>query len=69
MKKIYIAETDDTGRIACVWIAAEKQRSARLFDPSKHRFDLSNETEITGASRPDVIAWFEANKPTNSSLR
>ena len=39
VKKLYIAETDESGEIACIWIGGRRKSSARVFDPKRHKYD------------------------------
>ena len=56
-KTIYVAETDENGRVLCSWVDAHGQRSARPFNAKRNRFDLTIEAEYTGA-RPEAIkSW------------
>lgn len=60
-KTIYVAETDEKGRVLCVWVDAHGQRSARPFNAKRNRFDMTIEAEFSGA-RPGVIKSWLARK-------
>lgn len=53
-KTVYVAETDETGAVVCVWIDAHGRKSAKPFNPKRHRFDETVSAEFFGA-KPDAI--------------
>ncbi|MEL7202834.1 MAG: hypothetical protein AAGL19_01610 [Pseudomonadota bacterium] len=56
-KTIYVAETDENGRVMCVWVDEHGQRSARPFNPKRNRFNMTDEARFSGA-RPEAIkSW------------
>jgi len=56
-KTIYVAETDESGRVLCVWVDEHGQRSARPFNPKRDRFSITDGAQFSGA-RPEAIkSW------------
>ncbi|WP_377511618.1 hypothetical protein [Octadecabacter sp. R77987] len=45
----YIAEMDDTNRIAAVWVTTKTARGPSVFDLGKHIFDPRQPAEFSGA--------------------
>jgi len=45
----YVADTDEDGRIVCVWTRPKGKRTARVFDPKKHIFDHNAPVDYHGA--------------------
>lgn len=61
MKHIYIAETDENGHVACVWVANRKAKSVRVFDPERHIF-TDDTVEFVGSSREKIGAWIDTQQ-------
>lgn len=57
MRVTYIAETDDRGEVAWVWVDSEGQKSVRPFDGKRHKFDRSAAAAYSGAQRDVIEAW------------
>jgi hypothetical protein len=56
---LYIAETDELGRVVCVWSTDEtKSRPKPLRRPVKRRLDLQA-TQCFGASPSDIATWMQ----------
>jgi hypothetical protein len=58
---LYVAETNDEGHIAWIWIAQAGQRSSKPFDPAKDRFDPSRRAEFAGAGQMAIRSWLAAS--------
>lgn len=56
----FIAETDENGRISCVWIIPPDKKSPRVFDPQKHIFDHKIKANFCGARPSDIQSWLTA---------
>lgn len=56
-KTIYIAETDENGRVMCVWVGEHGQRGARPFNPKRNRFNLTDEAQFSGARPQAIKSW------------
>jgi hypothetical protein len=65
-KKLYVAETDEKGRVACVWVADHSSRGAHVFDPEKHIFDPVEPAEFSGVDRQQMLAWFATTQTGKS---
>lgn len=57
----FIAETDENGRISCVWIIPPDKKSPRVFDPRKHIFDHKIKANYCGARPSDIQSWLAAS--------
>lgn len=56
---LYIAETDELGRVVCVWSTDEtKSRPKPLRRPLTRRLDLQA-TQCFGASPSDIATWMQ----------
>lgn len=60
-KRTFIAETDEHGAIACVWVADPNTRGPRIFDPKLHS-DKIQSAETAGASRQQIASWVASRK-------
>lgn len=61
---LYVAETDDTGQIACVWYAEPGAKGPRpVRTPTRH-VALVNAAQCYGASAQDIGGWLlqQANR-------
>ncbi|MEL7180102.1 MAG: hypothetical protein AAFN63_09745 [Pseudomonadota bacterium] len=56
MKRLFIAETDENGALACVWVADPAARKLSVFDAKLHS-DKLHTAEIAGASRRQIASW------------
>ena len=65
----YIAELDETKRIAAVWMVTENGRRARVFDPAKHKFDPLRPAEFSGAPQIEIVNWMDTATRKSGSLR
>ena len=54
---IYVAELDETGKIAAVWVKKDGARGPGLFDPRKHTFNPKSQQQFAGASRHEIECW------------
>ena len=61
----YVAELDETNRIAAVWVKERKARGPRIFDPKKHRFDPQLANDFVGAPQNDIVSWLTAASRKN----
>lgn len=60
MKKYLIAETDEFGEVAWVWVSRGDTRKTRpLNRKDALSFEL-DDCEVTGASRAAVQAWLQS---------
>ena len=64
---IYIAELDETQKIATVWIKEKSARGPKVYDPKKHVFDVTSASGFFGASQDDIATWIADSQ--NTSLR
>lgn len=55
-KRVLIAETDEDGAVACVWVADPLVRAPRIFDPKLHGAKLDS-AEVSGAPKRQISAW------------
>lgn len=54
---LYVAETDETGRVNCVWIADKKRVGARpIRNPNRH-LPLLHDAHCAGASKNAIHDW------------
>ncbi len=60
-KRTLIAETDEHGAVACVWVADPETRGPRIFDPRLHS-DKIQSAETAGASRQQITSWVASRK-------
>ena len=58
-KNLYIAETDENGYVACVWVADAETKAAKVFDPHLHGYSLGA-ADVAGSSRKQIAAWIAA---------
>lgn len=63
----YIAEMDETNRIAAVWVMKETARGPSVFDPRRHLFDAQRPAEFWGAPRKEIVRWL-ATKSRETSV-
>lgn len=61
----YIAELDETNRIAAVWVESKTARAPRVFDPKRHKFDPQHPAEFSGAPRDDIVSWLDTKNQRN----
>ena len=61
-KTLYVAETDENGTIACVWVAADGKRVVRPFDPRRHVFDRAQRADFVGARPSAIGSWMAARQ-------
>ena len=54
---MYVAELDETGKIAAVWVKKDGARGPGLFDPRKHSFDPRTPHHVSGAPRDEIAKW------------
>ncbi|MEM7075013.1 MAG: hypothetical protein AAGA28_02350 [Pseudomonadota bacterium] len=61
MRRYLIAETDERGEVACVWVSRDDTRETRPVIRSRAMLADLEEYEVTGASRAAVHAWLQSN--------
>jgi hypothetical protein len=66
---IYIAELDETQKIATVWIKEKSARGPKVYDPQKHVFDATSATGFFGASQNDIATWIAAAQNASATSR
>ncbi len=54
---IYVAELDETGKIAAVWVKQDSAFGPGVFDPQKHKFDPKSPHQFAGACRAEIERW------------
>lgn len=54
---LFVAELDERGRIAAVWVKDSLARNPTIFDPKKHFFDKNLPSEFHGAPRAEMERW------------
>ena len=59
-KTCYVAETDETGLIVCVWTKPRGKRTARVFDPKRHVFEHNKDADYFGAKPMAIQSWLAA---------
>ena len=55
----YIAEKDESNRIAAVWIMKKTARGPSVFDPRRHIFDPRQPAEFSGAPQNEIVAFLD----------
>lgn len=55
-KQVLVAETDENGAVACVWVAEPPTGRARIFDPKLHNLKLGS-AECYGAPKDQIAHW------------
>jgi hypothetical protein len=61
---LYIAETDEAGRVNCVWYAAGKRSATRpIRNPNRH-LPLLHNAHFAGASLQEIQDWLTQNANT-----
>lgn len=57
---IYVAELDEAGKIAAVWVKKDGARGPGLYDARKHTFNPKSQQQFAGASRREIESWIAA---------
>ncbi|WP_270727666.1 hypothetical protein [Shimia sp. Alg240-R146] len=57
---LYVAETDEFGELACVWVRPKGAKSARVFNPSKDSYDPQKAANFSGSAAANIIGWLKA---------
>lgn len=55
-KNLCIAETDENGLVACVWVSGPDIRTPRVFDPALHT-ELVRRADFLGAPTHQITGW------------
>jgi hypothetical protein len=55
-KRLLIAETDEDGAVACVWVTDPAARAPRIFDSKLHGAKIGS-AEVSGATQQQISAW------------
>lgn len=63
---LYIAETDETGNLDCVWVRPKGGKSARVFDPVTDCFDPLSAANFSGAAAQEIIGWLKERSRNRS---
>ncbi len=63
---IYVAELDEAGKIAAVWVKQDGALGPGVFDPQKHKFDPKSPRQFAGASRAEIEKWIVAKTQQTS---
>jgi len=59
-KPIFVAETDEQGRVAWVWrVESDRQRARPVGDPKRHLAELTA-ARFSGAPPLSIIEWLTA---------
>lgn len=53
----YIAELDETQKIAAVWVKKKAARGPSVFDPEKHIFAPAPDDNFSGAPQKLIGSW------------
>lgn len=64
---VYVAETNEKGTVVCVWVAPDGQKSAKPFNPKRHRIDRSTKASYFGATQEAIQSWM-TSQPLRSNL-
>ena len=62
---LYIAETDELGRVVCVWCSNERSRPKPLKAPISTQPKLKP-AQAFGATPEDVAAWMQSHSTARS---
>lgn len=62
---MYVAETDENGRVMCVWVDEHGQRSARPFNPKRNRFNVTEVMSEESSSNTLLAAHFQMEGAVN----
>ncbi|WP_109468289.1 hypothetical protein [Albibacillus kandeliae] len=57
MKKVFVAETDETGRIEWVWLWRAGQRGPRMIRKAEDCSQMLDHAEFHGSSRDNIVDW------------
>ena len=56
-KNVYIAETDERGRVVSVWVLMKGKKTPSVFDPKRHSYDDRSEARFSGAEPAAIKDW------------
>lgn len=65
-EQIFVAETDEYGAVACVWVSDPSARGARIFDRRLHQAKLDM-AECFGAPKHQIAAWLASEQVNGES--
>lgn len=60
-KQIFVAETDEYGAVACVWVSDPMARGPRIFDKRLHQAKLDT-AAFFGAPKHQIAAWLASEQ-------
>lgn len=55
--RVLVAETDENGRVACVWIKRQSEPAPHPVRNAKRVIDRFTVFETVGAPRADIASW------------